>query len=283
MSSPELWYGTPDSPAPSGIVSGEQAVNVIAGVAPAHPTNVVRLRYRVNGGIEQTSQARLLRTDHANDNQYFEARFPYLPPGAKVDYALVCIRGGRQIPSPGDTTLPYHFEVSASPLDTKARSKESDIPRNRFELVPDYIARFTIYLASAGPEAVGETPEGLRLNWYPASGNVVGPKLNAKIRPVGGDWMTIRPDGVGIIDVRGTLETPEGALIYASYTGVFELGIDGYANALNGKWPEKPASRTAPRFLTSHPSYIWLNRLQCVAVGNVLMKELVYEYDLYSV
>ena len=40
---------------------------------------------------------------------------------------------------------------------------------------------------------------------------------------MGGDWLTLRSDGVGILDVRATLEADDGALIYTSYSGGDDL------------------------------------------------------------
>jgi len=37
--------------------------------------------------------------------------------------------------------------------------------------------------------------------------------VSGKLRPVGGDWLTIRKHGVAILDVRATIETHDGALI----------------------------------------------------------------------
>jgi hypothetical protein len=64
------------------------------------------------------------------------------------------------------------------------------------------------------PEVIGPVPAGLRVNFFVASGEVDGPKVYGKLHPVGGDWLTVRADGVAILDVRGTIETREEALSY---------------------------------------------------------------------
>ena len=49
----ELWYGTPDAPAPDGTTEQRQGVSVTVGVRPANPSNAVSVRYRVDGrGVE---------------------------------------------------------------------------------------------------------------------------------------------------------------------------------------------------------------------------------------
>src|SRR4028118_1304798 len=69
----------------------------------------------------------------------------------------------------------------------------------------------------------------------------------SSVGPVGGDALTIRTDGVGILNVRNTIETREEALIYAAYTGVAELGADGYERFLRGDLPPLVPLRVVPR------------------------------------
>ena len=89
----------------------------------------------------------------------------------------------------------------------------------------------------SGPEVIGPLAEGVRLNVYVTDGEVFGPRMRGRLRPVGGDWLTLRPDGVGILDVRATIELEDGALIYTAYGGVAELGTDGYQRFLKGDQP----------------------------------------------
>jgi hypothetical protein len=74
------------------------------------------------------------------------------------------------------------------------------------------------------PEVIGPVPEGIRVNFYVTSGEVTGPKIRGILRPVGGDWLTIRTDGIGLLDVHATIETHDNALIDIAYTGMGDLG-----------------------------------------------------------
>lgn len=136
-----------------------------------------------------------------------------------------------------------------------------------------------------GPmEVIGPLPEGFRVNAYVNGGEVSGPKLQGKLRPVGADWLTVRSDDVGMIDVRITIETHDGALIYVTYTGVLDLGEDGYQKFMRGEMPPSGTPiRTTPRFHTSHPNYQWLNRLVCVGVGQAFLERSEVRYDIYAV
>ena len=51
-------------------------------------------------------------------------------------------------------------------------------------------------------------------------GEFSGPDLNGTILPGGADWIRQRPDGVSELDVRMTLKTDGGALIYLTYAGL---------------------------------------------------------------
>jgi len=132
------------------------------------------------------------------------------------------------------------------------------------------------------PEVIGPVAEGIRVNFYVTTGEVTGPKVRGIFRPVGGDWLTIRTDGVGILDVRATIETHDHALIYVSYSGVADMGEDGYRKFLQGALPPKVPLRVAPRFQTAHPAYQWLNRLQCINIGEVDMERFEVRYDVYA-
>lgn len=133
------------------------------------------------------------------------------------------------------------------------------------------------------PEVIGPVPEGIRVNLYITGGELQGPKIQGRLRPAGADWLTIRRDGVAILDVHVAIETDDGALIYAPYSGVGDLGEDGYEKFLKGEAPQVVPLRTVPRFVTAAQKYTWLNRLQCLGIGEVNLAKLIVHYDLYAV
>jgi hypothetical protein len=145
----------------------------------------------------------------------------------------------------------------------------------------EHICSYTAQLQP--PEVIGPVSEGIRANFYITSGEVTGPHLRGIIRPSGGDWLTIRTDGVGVLDVRLTIETHDGGLVYLFYTGVADLGEDGYEKFLRGELPPTGQLRAAARTQTAHPAYIWLNRLQLLNIGEVDSARLAVRYDLYAV
>lgn len=151
-----------------------------------------------------------------------------------------------------------------------------------FDYTMEHICSYSATLHSPF-EAIGETPLGLRVNGYVSGGEVNGPRLRGRVRPVGGDWLTIRRDGMGMLDVRATMETDDGALIDVQYQGLMDLGGDGYARMLAGDLPARVAIRAVPRLVCAHPDYLWLNRLQCLNVGEVDFASSAVRYDMYAV
>lgn len=146
----------------------------------------------------------------------------------------------------------------------------------------EHVCSFSASLASP-LEVIGPVPEGIRVNFYSTGGQVIGPRIRGKARPVGGDWMTVRKDGVAYLDVRTTFETDDGALILVTYQGVSDLGEDGYDRFLRQDLPPVVGIRTSPRFVTSHPGYLWLNRLFCMGVGEYRAATNEVKYDVYAV
>jgi hypothetical protein len=81
----------------------------------------------------------------------------------------------------------------------------------------EFLYEISAYLES--PIAIGENPHGNRQIVPVTGGSFEGPRLKGKVLPGGGDWLLVRPDGVGELDVRATLQTDDGAFIYVTYRG----------------------------------------------------------------
>jgi hypothetical protein len=118
---------------------------------------------------------------------------------------------------------------------------------------------------------LGTTPSGRRIMVTILDSIWEGDRLRARQKPgtAAADWLTIAPDGTGMIDIRLTLETHDGALIYVAYQGrrdfsEVEQGIDAPVYI-------------APLFETSDRRYAWLNKIQAVGKGTVVDESRVYE------
>lgn len=77
---------------------------------------------------------------------------------------------------------------------------------------------FSYNATVAEPEIIGLVPEGFRVNIYVTGGDVWAPDgtVIGKVKGVGGDWLTFRSDNKGKLDVRATVETHDGSLLYVT-------------------------------------------------------------------
>jgi Protein of unknown function (DUF3237) len=151
------------------------------------------------------------------------------------------------------------------------------MPNYRLEYIFSYTAHVRL-----PPEIIGPVPDGIRAYVYVTGGEAHGPKVKGTFTPVRAEGVLVRTDGIAILDVRGTLETDDGALIYLPYSGMGDLGPGGYEKFLRGELPPRVSLRGVPTFRTSHPSYLWLNRLQCLNVGDVETTTGIVRYDVYA-
>jgi hypothetical protein len=128
----------------------------------------------------------------------------------------------------------------------------------------------TLQVFVAAPEKLGAVPHGIRVIAPITSGSFEGPRLRGKVRPGGGDWTLLRPDGVLELDLRITLETDDGALIYMTSFGLRHGPPEVLAALARGEVvePSKYYFRTAPRFETSASQYAFLNRLIAISSGD---------------
>ena len=95
----------------------------------------------------------------------------------------------------------------------------------RFPYDLTFLARVTAPL-DQNPYAIGMTPDGLRIV-FPLGDGDRGPHFNGKIDHVGGDWMRVRDDGIGVTDIHALIRTDDGATILSEYSGFVYFGPDG--------------------------------------------------------
>jgi hypothetical protein len=278
----ELWYGTPDAPAPDGTTEPRQGVSVTVGVRPANPSNAVSVRYRVDGrGVEKVS-APLLANDFQKRTQYFRTTFPTFWSGETVEYVPEVSCDGRRAPDPATaSTFPSSFRLGEA-VPARRPPPESPLePRAVFPARVEHLVHVRAML-SREPEVFGDTPAGFVVNWPPVSGTLDGPAFHAKVIPGGEHQTVVRPDGLGVLSVSVTVETTDRVLIALRYSGTVDYGEDWRARLALGNWPAVLPVRSEIRMLSSDPKYRWLTRLQCIGVGEVRPAEYLYTYDIYA-
>lgn len=128
------------------------------------------------------------------------------------------------------------------------------------------------------PQEIGATPYGVRMIVPIVGGTVKGPKLNGEVLALGADWILMRSDGVGEVDVRATMRADDGELIYAYYRGILKIAPEVMQRIQNGDDvdPSEYYFRTTPIFETRSEKYSWLNQIICVGVGKIEPKRVRY-------
>ena len=119
------------------------------------------------------------------------------------------------------------------------------------------------------PHDLGATPQGRRLVFGFKGGRFEGPQLAGEVLTTGGDWLIDRADGAMVLDVRRTLRTDDGHLIYASYRGLLVATPAARQRMERGEpvGADELYFRTTPVFETGSEKYGWLNRIIAVGIG----------------
>jgi len=135
------------------------------------------------------------------------------------------------------------------------------------ELVPLMNARIDL----REPILIPDTPSGTRMIVEVESATFEGDRIKGKQKGVAAaDWLTVGPEGTGTLDVRATLETDDGALIFNFYRG-----------RLDATNPIGSPIYAAPLYETGDERYAWINKIQAVAKGKTDGQ--VLEYEIYEV
>jgi hypothetical protein len=139
----------------------------------------------------------------------------------------------------------------------------------------------TLQVVVPPPQKLGAVPLGARVIAPITGGGFEGTRLRGKVLPGGGDWLLLRSDGVLELDLRITLETDDGALIYMKSFGFRHGPPEVLAALARGESvdPSKYYFRTAVRFETSAPQYAFLNRLIAVSSGDRRASGPIYMID----
>jgi hypothetical protein len=281
----EMWYATPDAPAPDGTTEQRERVSVMVGVRPANPSNAVSVRYRVDGRAIEAVSAPLIANDFPERTQYFRATFPTFWYGETVEYLPVLSCEGRRAPDPATaSTFPTAFRLSEASAALQPR-RPAESPLDSPAVFParlEHLVHVRVSLERE-PELVGETPAGFVINWDPVSGTLDGPAFHATVIPGGEHQTIVRADGIGLMTASVSVETHDRVLIALRHSGTVDFGEDWTGRLPAGRWPSRLPVRTHTRLLTADPKYRWLNRLHCLGIGEARLGEYLYTYDMYAV
>ena len=111
-------------------------------------------------------------------------------------------------------------------------------------------------------------------------GAFTGPEINGKLLPgASADWQIVRPDGTALGDIRYTLQTDRGDLLYVQSRGVRHGSAEVLARLARAE--DVDASeytfRTSTQIETAAPDLDWLNKGVFISVGARQLRGVIYE------
>jgi len=131
----------------------------------------------------------------------------------------------------------------------------------------------------------GNVAEGRRRIVPLTSGTFTGPELNGTLIPgASADWQIVLPDGTALGDIRYTLQTDHGDLLYVRAQGVRHGRAEVLARL--GRGEEVDANeyvfRTSTQIETAATDLDWLNKGVFISVGGRRPGGVIYEVYLVA-
>ena len=135
--------------------------------------------------------------------------------------------------------------------------------------------------ATLGPPLdIGERSQGHRRIVPLTGGSFTGRDLRGRLLPgASADWQTVLPDGTALGDVRYTLQTDGGDLLYVQSRGVRHGSPEVLARLARGEDvdPGEYTFRTSTKIETAAPHLDWLNKGIFISVGGRAAAGVIYE------
>ena len=130
------------------------------------------------------------------------------------------------------------------------------------------------------PLDLGEVTNGRRRIVPQTGGTFTGPELDGKLLPgASADWQIVLPDGTSLGDIRYTLQTDGGDLLYVQSRSVRHGSAEVLARLARGEDVDarEYTFRTSTQIETAAPALDWLNKGVFISVGGRQAAGVIYE------
>ena len=172
-------------------------------------------------------------------------------------------------PHPNDPAIQQRV-----PRHRPAEGASSHVPEPRLTQV------YSLEATLAPPLELGETAEGHRRIVPLTGGTFSGPEISGRLLPgASADWQIILPDGTTLGDIRYTLQTDRGDLLYVRSRSIRHGSPEVLARLGRGEDvdPGEYTFRTSTRIETAAPDLDWLNKGIFISVAGRQAAGVIYE------
>jgi muconolactone delta-isomerase len=180
----------------------------------------------------------------------------------------------------GALPLDDWMQVTVTPLQPHPNDPTTPRP-DSFRLPPPHVAPvYRLEAALGEPVDLGDTDHGHRRIVPLTGGTFAGPEINGTLVPgASADWQIVLGDGTAIGDIRYTLATDAGDVLYVQSHSIRHGSADVLARLARGE--DVDASeytfRTCTEIETAAAELDWLNKGVFVSVGGRRPGAVVYE------
>jgi hypothetical protein len=139
---------------------------------------------------------------------------------------------------------------------------------------------YRLEAALGEPLDLGATAQGRRRVVALTGGTFTGPELSGKLLPgASADWQIMLPDGTALADLRYTLQTDRGDVLYVQARGVRHGSAEVLARLARGEAVDASeyTFRTSTQIETAAPDLDWLNKGVFISVGGRQPAGVIYE------
>lgn len=167
--------------------------------------------------------------------------------------------------------------VPEAPVSSAARSQQMStdhLPEPRLTQV------YRLEVTLGKPFDLGDVAQGHRRIVPQTGGRFTGPEINGELLPgASADWQIVMPDGTAFADIRYTLRTDGGDLLYVQSRGVRHGSTEVLARLARGEDVDagEYTFRTSTQIETAAPQLDWLNKGVFISVGGRQATGVIYE------
>jgi muconolactone delta-isomerase len=172
------------------------------------------------------------------------------------------------------------LRVTVTPLEAHPNDPPGGLSMGNRLPDPRLTRVFRLEATLGEPLDLGDTGRGRRRIVSLTGGRFAGPELNGNLLAgASADWQIVLADGTTLGDIRYTLQTDAGALLYVQSRGVRHGPADVLARLGRGEDVDagEYTFRTATRIQTAAPELDWLNKGVFISVGGRQPGGVIYE------